>query len=71
MAAFGGIQAWQRMVASGSPSPWDGAVGTIWSRDVGGGGVPILGDVALRDVVRGHGGVGWAQPWGSWRLFAA
>lgn len=38
MAAFGGIQAWQRMVASGSPSPWDGAVGTIWSRDVGEGG---------------------------------
>lgn len=34
-------------------------------------GVPILGDVALRDVVRGHGGVGWAQAWESWRLFAA
>jgi len=36
-------------------------------RDVGGitvpGGVQNRGDVALRDVVSGHGGVGWGWTW--------
>ena len=27
------------------------------------------GDVALRDVGSGHGGVGWSWAWGSWRSF--
>ena len=27
------------------------------------------GDVALRDVGSGHGGVGWGWTWGSWRSF--
>ena len=27
------------------------------------------GDVALRDVGSGHGGVGWGWAWGSWRSF--
>jgi len=27
------------------------------------------GDVALRDVVSGHGGVCWGSTWGSWRSF--
>ena len=26
-------------------------------------------DVALSDVVSGHGGVGWGWAWGSWRYF--
>ena len=26
-------------------------------------------DVALMDVVSGHGGVGWSWAWGSWRSF--
>ena len=27
------------------------------------------GDVARRDVVSGHGGMGWGWTWGCWRSF--
>lgn len=30
-----------------------------------------VGDVALGDVVIGHGGVGWDWVWRSWRAFSA
>ena len=31
--------------------------------------VKNYGDVTLRDVVSGHGGVGWGWAWGSWGSF--
>ena len=35
------------------------------------GGVQNRGDVALRDVGSGHGGVGWGWTWGYGRAFPA
>ena len=48
-----------------SPSAAQGVVGSP-SLQV----FPTGGDVALRDMVSGHGGMGWGWTWGSERAFA-